>query len=928
MRCTTGNFIGILSLFMVLVFPYYVSNAQMYSITSGQWTDITTWNTSSVPGVGSRVIVSSGHTVRLIASSANPIREVVVEPNAQLVIDGGQLYLGIVGMSRQLLVHGHLSIINGGYIETSGAEITINGTMSMNTSMGIDAGQSIFTVNSLAEVEILNGSFYCLDFRLLSDGAVYVDGGNGINAAGAVNISGLLSSRGVFPSTRVFNSSGPFTVSGVLTIGATTVSGNYLLSQPINLLTGSEVRYVRSGNQTIEPSMSYHGLRLSGSGNKSVSSVLSVSDKFMIKDNARFVNTNNSTVNFGSNLIDSSATTDHQFGTGNYNFTGTTIAATTALNFTGSTVTFSGSSVTIGDGALGNAAITFGTVNVTNTNTTLTLGGNGYSGHVSFTGPLAMSGTNAALYANSGTLTLASLNASGTYAYVDFSNSGVTVIGNLQCAADLRIGAPTTVGGYCATGGDLLIDNELDVNGNTSVAGGLFCTSSGTGSNTFSGAVTVNGPEISITGGSNVFTSGLVHSTSATGSYCTLGGTLAVGSGTTVALNSETVSFTGNLSFHTLSVANSVGLFNATADFAVANTASFAKDLSMPGKTLTFLPSAPLSSMLGSGEVIGTVYRTLQAAGKYTFNGEYTTMMIPALSGDEEYSFTFMKMAPDQQAISRCYDIRRVSSDVTPAAGTYTLGLQYKDTELNGNDENTLLLCYGPYASAGEDQFSKLSTSNVNNSSNIVTYVYDGSMSLNQRYTLADANSPVPVELVAFSGRRKSHGVELRWATATEINNYGFEVERSFTRDDSYTSLGFVEGKGSSFSRSEYRFPDESAPAKTLYYRLRQIDRDGSASYGPVVEISGAAPVFELTNYPNPFNPTTTISFVGMEDGDAVLTVVNSLGETVAQPYAAQVLRGERVSVPFDASALPGGVYFYRLTLGSTTSSGKMLLVK
>ncbi|MCZ7555309.1 MAG: hypothetical protein M5R41_02750 [Bacteroidia bacterium] len=626
--------------------------------------------------------------------------------------------------------------------------------------------------------------------------------------------------------------------------------------------------------------------------------------------------------------MDSSATTNHQFGSGNYNFTGTTIAATSALDFSGSTVTFSGSSVTIGDGSLGNAPITFGTVNVTNTNTILTLGSNAFSGHIAFTGPLAMSGTNAALYATGGTLTLASLNASGTYAYVDLANSAVTVVGNLQCAADMRIAAPTTVGGYCATGGDLLIDNELDVSGNTNVGGGLFGSSSGAGTNTFTGAVTVSGPEISITGGSVTLTSGLVHSTAATGSYCTLGGTLTVGAGTTVALNSETVNFTGNLSFHTLAVTNANGVCNATSDFSVAHTANFAKDVNMPGKTLTFLNSAPLTSMLGNGEVVGTVYRTLQTAGKYTFNGQYATLMIPTLSGDEDYSFTFMKMAPDQQAISRCYDIRRIGSNLTPASGTYTLGLQYKDTELNGNDENTLLLCYGTYGSAGEDQFLKLSTSNVNNSANIVTYVYDGTMSLNQRYTLADVNAPLPVELVSFSGRRKSHGVELRWATATELNNYGFDVERSFARDKGYTSIGFVEGKGSSFTRSEYRFTDASAPGKTLYYRLRQIDRDGGESYGPVVEISGDAPVFELSNYPNPFNPTTTISFVSMEDGEAIITVVNSLGETVAQPFASPVLRGERVSVPFDAAALPGGVYFYHLTIGSTVSSGKMLLVK
>ncbi len=719
-----------------------------------------------------------------------------------------------------------------------------------------------------------------------------------------------------------------FTINGSVAVGAPSFFQNYLTSSTVLINSGSEVRYISSGNQVIEPTLVYHNLTLEGAGNKALSAALVVVEKFKIKDDARFVNTNNSTVNFGSNLIDSSSTTNHLFGSGNYTFTGTTIAATSALDFSGSVVTFSGSSVTIGDGALGNAAITFGTVNVTNTNTILTLGDNAYSGQVMFTGPLSMSGTNAALYARGGTLSLQSLNASGAYAYVEFANDAVTVVGNLQCGADIRIASETTVGGYCAVGGDLMVEDEFDVSGHTTVAGGFLLSSSGLDVNTFTGLVTVSGPEIVVSGGSSMFTAGLVHSTTATGSSCVLSGTVAVGPTANVSLNSETVAFGGTLSLYSLSVTNATGLFTSTADFSIASTASFAKDLGMAGHILTFLPSAPLTCMLGTGEVVGTVRRTLQAAGKYTFNGEYSTLMVPALSGAEDYDFLFMKTAPDQQAINRCYDIRRISGDVVPATGTYTLGLQYRDSELNGNDESTLLLCYGAYGSASENQFAKIATSNVNNNANIVTYAFDGLMSLNQRYTLADINAPLPVELVAFSGRRKASGVDLRWTTATELNNYGFDIERALTIDGDFVAIGFQAGQGTSMSPKDYRFTDESAPAGVLYYRLKQIDRDGEFSYGPVVEVSGTNPVFELTNYPNPFNPSTTITFVAMEDGEAQLSVINSIGDVVAQLFGAAVHRGERVSVPFDATELPGGVYFYRLSVGKSISTGKMLLMK
>ena len=591
-------------------------------------------------------------------------------------------------------------------------------------------------------------------------------------------------------------------------------------------------------------------------------------------------------------------------------------------------MTFSGSSVTIGDGSIGNAGITFGTVNVTNSNTAMIIGDNGYSGDIAFTGALTLSGTNAALVAMGGSLSLASLNASGTYAQVSFQNTATSITGNLNCGDDIDIAAPTTIGGSITSAGDLTVDEQLTVTGTTNVGGTLAIGASGAGVNTFTSFVTVTGPTLAISGGASHFSSGLTHSTAAVGSSCTLDATITTGASAQVAINADAVAFGGSLAFYSLFVTNPTGTFTSTADFSISSTASFAKDLSMSGHTLTFLPSSPLTSMIGNAEVIGTVRRTLQASGLYTFTGASSTLLVPGLAAAEEYEFLFMKAAPDQQAITRYYDIRRVSQDLTPAAGTYTLGLQYKDPELNGNDENTLLLCYGAYGVAGENQFSKLVTSNVNSSANIVTYAYDGAMSLNQRYTLADLNAPLPVELVAFSARRKSDGVDLRWTTATELSNFGFDIERATSREGEFVSIGFAAGQGSKLSPTDYRFTDTRAPATTLFYRLKQIDRDGDINYGPIVEVSKSTTTTELGNYPNPFNPTTTITFSAPADGAATLTIVNTLGETVASPFSADVMLGERVSVPFNASDLPGGTYFYRLRVGETVSTGKMQLLK
>jgi hypothetical protein len=903
---------------------------QIYSNQSGSWTTGSTWVGNAVPPTNSRVVIAAGHTVTLTGFSAMPIREVIVEPTATLVINGGELYLGASGIYRQLIVDGHMSIINSGYLESAGAPIVVNGTLSIDTDFGIDAGSSVMTVHAGGRIDFDDGMVYCRDFRLLASSWLYIQGGMGISASGNVSISGIVTSTGVFPSTKVFDVSGAFNVAGSIPVGSQTFSSNYLLSSGMTLQSGSEVRYIRNGNQNIEASLTYHNLTLGGSGDKTVSANLTVLDKFNLKGAARFVNSTNSSVSCGSNLIDSSSTTNHAFGTGSYTFTGTTIAATSLLNFTGASVTFSGSSVTIGDGAYGNANITFGTVNATNTNTALILGANAYSGALTFTSALTLSGTNASVLAGSGTLALTSLNASGGNAAITLQNLGTTLTGSLSCGGHISIDATTTVGGSLTAGGNLLIDKETDVTGSTTVYGEFRVNASGSGSNDLTGLVTVTGPIINITGGSTYFANGLSHTTTAAGSSCSIGALATVSTGATapVTINAQSVNLAGSVSFYSLSITNPVGTFTATTDFSIAHTADFAKDLMMMGYRLTFGASAPITSMLGAGEVVGAVRRTLFTSGAYTFTGMYSTLLIPSLGSPEEYEFLFMKVAPDQQAVLRCWDIRRLPSCTTPAHGTYTLALQYKDADLNGNDESTLLMCYGNYGTAGEDQFEKLLSSTVNTSANIVTFMFDGVMSFNHRYTLADMNAPVPVELVSFSARRKSRSVDLRWTTATELNNYGFDVERGNSADGDFAAIGFVAGHGSKLSPTDYAFTDDAAPAGTLYYRLKQIDRDGSVTYGPVVEVTATTPTFELRNYPNPFNPSTTITFVAPNDGDAVLTVVNTLGEVVAEPYKGMLLHGERVSVPFNAADLPGGTYFYRLAVGESMTTGKMLLLK
>ncbi|MEJ2506974.1 MAG: hypothetical protein P8Y81_12005, partial [Ignavibacteriaceae bacterium] len=127
------------------------------------------------------------------------------------------------------------------------------------------------------------------------------------------------------------------------------------------------------------------------------------------------------------------------------------------------------------------------------------------------------------------------------------------------------------------------------------------------------------------------------------------------------------------------------------------------------------------------------------------------------------------------------------------------------------------------------------------------------------------------------------NGINLQWRTETEVNNYGFEVERknSSTQNGQWQTLAFVQGHGNSNSPKDYSFIDEGITSGKYSYRLKQIDNDGKYEYSKPIEVDlGIVNTYELSqNYPNPFNPITTISFTISSANTVKLSVFNSIGD-------------------------------------------------
>ena len=201
-------------------------------------------------------------------------------------------------------------------------------------------------------------------------------------------------------------------------------------------------------------------------------------------------------------------------------------------------------------------------------------------------------------------------------------------------------------------------------------------------------------------------------------------------------------------------------------------------------------------------------------------------------------------------------------------------------------------------------------------------------------WTVSSQDSPLPVTLQSFSANVNTNNVTLKWITSEEINNVGFDVERSMSTDNQFVKIGFVKGNGTIKSASEYTFSDRNLNSGKYQYRLKQIDNNGNYEYHNLNgDITVSLPAkFDLSqNYPNPFNPVTKIGYSIPEDGKIKLSVYDITGKEVSILANENKVAGY-YTMQFNGERLSSGVYFYRLDFsgnsGSMTEVKRMVLIK
>ncbi len=183
----------------------------------------------------------------------------------------------------------------------------------------------------------------------------------------------------------------------------------------------------------------------------------------------------------------------------------------------------------------------------------------------------------------------------------------------------------------------------------------------------------------------------------------------------------------------------------------------------------------------------------------------------------------------------------------------------------------------------------------------------------------------VPAELVSFYAIQNGNKIELKWLTTSEKNNRGFEIQKFF---NDWKTIGFINGNGTTTEISNYKYCDDKPVKGKNIYRLKQIDFNGTSTISDIVEVSFTPLQFALEqNYPNPFNPVTVIKYSIPVKQFVELKIFNVLGNEIAKLVSEEKDAGS-YSVSFNAADFSSGVYYYKLTSGSFTSSKKMVLIK
>ena len=376
-----------------------------------------------------------------------------------------------------------------------------------------------------------------------------------------------------------------------------------------------------------------------------------------------------------------------------------------------------------------------------------------------------------------------------------------------------------------------------------------------------------------------------------------------------------------------VSVENALTLTNGLVNTSATNSLTLYQTATINGGSASSFVNGPLARITAPGAATvgfpigkGSAYRplTLNTATQ-TSTTTYTGEVINSTAR------TAVPLGTTPTPLTRVSNVRYAtltasSGQPTGYIGTITLSFDADDL-VNYPQDGSFVVAKRDGGSAGTWQNigHTAATGTANGGNDVAGTLTSGIFTSFSDFSLAstapasnnaaNTSNPLPVELTRFAAVRQSAApaVSLTWATASEQNSTYFEIERSLN-GKTFATIATVTAQGNTAQASAYAILDREAPTAQLYYRLRQVDADGTAAYSPVVAIAATAKAM-LRAYPNPTTDAVT------------LTMPTTLGQLVSiLDLSGREVRRIEASATGQVSlrGLPAGTYLLHVR----TSSG------
>ena len=369
-------------------------------------------------------------------------------------------------------------------------------------------------------------------------------------------------------------------------------------------------------------------------------------------------------------------------------------------------------------------------------------------------------------------------------------------------------------------------------------------------------------------------------------------------------------------------------------------------NITLGNQNMTFGAAATVTGAAATKCIVtngtGKVQRAIAASGSFQFPvgatvTSYNPLTIALQAGDPTETFSVRAQssvnpsAPDNTlCVQRTWNI----DETTPGGNNAKLTFQWAASDEGANFARNLSATFRHNGS----QYSQIDLNGTASGSNPYTVTMITFAATTFSPFVVGASSGLPVQLVSFTGVFVNNAVRLNWRTLSEINNYGFYVQRRAESGEQFVDVpnSFVAGHGTTNEPHDYTFTDNTVSAGSWQYRLKQVDLDGTIHFTEPINVSSPTSVKELApiefalkqNYPNPFNPETNVKFSVEQTGRATLEIYNLLGQKVATLFDDDVEAGYYQTVKLNGSNLASGVYLYRLQSGKKSDLKKFMLLK